>query len=250
MRPFRAIVFDLFDTLIRFDYSRLPRVELGGKLRPSTLGEVVDILRAAGESVELDRLARVTMRISAEQEAEKQSTGREFPAAHRWTAVLAELEIDPQPALVEAIVQRHMDLLCGATVLDPADAAALGRLGERFPLGLLSNFDHAPSVRSLLDRLELTPAFQHVAISDELGWRKPELRVFTGVADALGVPVDACLFVGDNVEMDVMGAHAAGMQAAWLTKPDSTFPPDAQPPALRAVSVAELEQQLAAHAAD
>jgi ribonucleotide monophosphatase NagD (HAD superfamily) len=35
-------------------------------------------------------------------------------------------------------------------------------------------------------------------------------------AESIGQPPEACLYVGDNPEADIVGAHAAGMGAALV----------------------------------
>lgn len=42
---------------------------------------------------------------------------------------------------------------------------------------------------------------------------KPSIRLLCEAADSVGAPPEACLYVGDNPEADVAGAHAAGMDA-------------------------------------
>lgn len=244
MPPFRAIAFDLFNTLITCDVARLPRATIGGRERASTLPEVRRVLTAAGHAVALDQLGEVAGRVSAEQEAEKVRTGREFPASYRWTAILAELDIPPAQALVEAVVRRHMASLCAAWDISAEDRAGLVRLADSFTLALVSNFDHGPSARDLLDRLGLSPLFAYIGISEELGWRKPEVRVFRSMLEALQVQAAACLYVGDSLHFDVAGAHAAGMRAAWIVPEDASLAREDEPPAYRATSVAALAPQL------
>ncbi|TME24936.1 MAG: HAD-IIA family hydrolase [Chloroflexi bacterium] len=42
---------------------------------------------------------------------------------------------------------------------------------------------------------------------------KPSITLLCEAADSVGQPADQCLYVGDNPEADVGGAHAAGMHA-------------------------------------
>ena len=53
-------------------------------------------------------------------------------------------------------------------------------------------------------------------VSETFGVKKPDPAIFHAAAACLGVPPADILFVGDNPVADVMGAHAAGMPAAWL----------------------------------
>jgi ribonucleotide monophosphatase NagD (HAD superfamily) len=42
---------------------------------------------------------------------------------------------------------------------------------------------------------------------------KPAVTILHEAAQSVGCPPEACLYVGDNCEADVAGAHAAGMDA-------------------------------------
>jgi putative hydrolase of the HAD superfamily len=62
--------------------------------------------------------------------------------------------------------------------------------------------------------------FDVVLISEEEGIRKPDARIFDRARERCGVdhPSEA-MFVGDHPEVDVAGAHAAGMVAVWKRVP-------------------------------
>jgi len=49
-----------------------------------------------------------------------------------------------------------------------------------------------------------------IADSTVVGIAKPDPRIFHHVAEAIGVAPDRCLYVGDTVRYDVLGARAAG----------------------------------------
>jgi HAD superfamily hydrolase (TIGR01450 family) len=70
---------------------------------------------------------------------------------------------------------------------------------------------------------------------------KPSVRMLLEAADSLGSPPADCLYVGDNPEADVAGAHAAGMDALLvLTGVASAAEECADPPEHVLPSVAAL----------
>jgi putative hydrolase of the HAD superfamily len=81
-------------------------------------------------------------------------------------------------------------------------------------LGLISNWDER--LRNLLPRLGLDGCFDVTVISCEAGCRKPDPAIFRRACAGLGVSPGQVLHVGDSWDLDVCGARAAGMQAAWL----------------------------------
>jgi putative hydrolase of the HAD superfamily len=85
-------------------------------------------------------------------------------------------------------------------------------------LGLITN----GSLRmqsSKLQCLDLSSTFDTVLISDAEGVSKPDARIFLRALERLDVEPAAAAFVGDNPEVDVAGARAAGMRAIWRRHP-------------------------------
>jgi putative hydrolase of the HAD superfamily len=76
-----------------------------------------------------------------------------------------------------------------------------------------------------------------VIASGEAGFAKPDERIFRLAAAAIGVPLQRCLFVGDNRAGDAVGAQAAGMLGVWLNRRAQPAPDDAVP---QIASLAEL----------
>lgn len=102
--------------------------------------------------------------------------------------------------------------------------AALRRRGHR--LGLLTN-GSAEFQRRKLQRFELEAAFELILIEGELGYGKPDRRVFEGALAFFGArPQQACM-VGDNLEADIAGARSAGIATVWHDALGEGVPPAA-----------------------
>ena len=91
---------------------------------------------------------------------------------------------------------------------------AVGALGAGLTLGLASNFDRRLR-RVLAGHPELAAA-GHLAISSEIGWRKPGLEFFTALCTGIELPPEKVLLVGDDVINDYEGARNAGLEAILL----------------------------------
>ncbi len=55
-----------------------------------------------------------------------------------------------------------------------------------------------------------------MVISDEVGMKKPDPRIFRMALERLEVGAEEAVFVGDNLELDIAGARGVGMRAVWL----------------------------------
>jgi putative hydrolase of the HAD superfamily len=96
--------------------------------------------------------------------------------------------------------------------------ALQGLAGRGIRLGIVSNTGRTPGVvlRRILAGHGLLRYFDAagIAYSDEVGFRKPDPRIFLRSLQALGVEPGRALHVGDNPEADVRGAKSLGMRAA------------------------------------
>jgi HAD superfamily hydrolase (TIGR01509 family) len=131
-------------------------------------------------------------------DAVRQLLGRDLPP--KLTARL-------QAALQRAWVE-------GAAPVESA-LAALRRLREQsVRTGLCSNAPYPPALMyEQLDRLDLRRYFDAVLFSSEIGWRKPDPRIFSEVLARMALPASSVWFVGDDWEADIKGAQRAGMRA-------------------------------------
>jgi putative hydrolase of the HAD superfamily len=99
----------------------------------------------------------------------------------------------------------------------PEVRGALAALREKgLLLAVISNWDERLPL--LLERLALTPFFDAVVTSSEVGVEKPDRRIFAEALKRLGVEPEAALHVGDSSLEDVEGAIAAGMEALHLDR--------------------------------
>jgi HAD superfamily hydrolase (TIGR01662 family) len=92
---------------------------------------------------------------------------------------------------------------------------ALRDIRERgYKLGIVSNATPSGDVmRHDLEVLGLADLVDAATYSSEVGYRKPDPRIYRSVTQALNVDPSACLFVGDRVKEDILGSQALGMRA-------------------------------------
>ncbi|MGB9686367.1 MAG: HAD family hydrolase [Rectinema subterraneum] len=83
-------------------------------------------------------------------------------------------------------------------------------LKKGYRLGIISNWDL--SARSVLAKCGLEGYFDTIVISSEVGYAKPDRRIFISALQLAGVEPSNCLYIGDNYYDDVVGASSVGMK--------------------------------------
>ena len=93
------------------------------------------------------------------------------------------------------------------------------------PIGLITNFNDGAMQREKIRGAGLEGQFDGIYISGEVGVWKPEPGIFEHAAADLGVAPSDCVHIGNNMQSDVEGALAAGMQALLVEEDDRPRPP-------------------------
>jgi len=93
---------------------------------------------------------------------------------------------------------------------------ALQKKGHR--LAIISNIISRGLVPRRLVEYGIAHYFDPVVTSSNLGWRKPNVRIFDEAARLMQLPPEACAYVGDTVSRDVIGARRAGYRLAIQIK--------------------------------
>jgi putative hydrolase of the HAD superfamily len=105
--------------------------------------------------------------------------------------------------------------------LEPSALSLLDSVHARgLATGLVSNlFDPPALVRGLFGELGLLERLDVIAVSAEVGRRKPHPAIFEHALGVLGVVPGEAVMVGDRLREDVGGAKALGLrtiQAQWF----------------------------------
>jgi putative hydrolase of the HAD superfamily len=109
----------------------------------------------------------------------------------------------------------------GVWELFPETHGVLVSLGQRFRLGVISNFDSR--LHTILAQLGISHFFEHVIVSSEVGADKPSPRIFAEALDQFDVTPEFALHIGDEPQADWAGAEAAGMGVFRLKRPENSL---------------------------
>ena len=120
-------------------------------------------------------------------------------------------------ALVPAAFEAYFAGRCEVEHYDDS-VAALERLAARLPLAALSNGN------ACLERIGLIHLFRFQLAAREHGAAKPAASIFHAACAQLGCAPAHVLHVGDDVELDVAGAHRAGLRTCWINRERLPWP--------------------------
>lgn len=140
----------------------------------------------------------------------------DFSAQRKLSLAAALRESEEDEAHAEAAFEIFV---IGRNQVDlyPDVPAALKRLSARFPIAALTNGN------ADLSRIGLDDHFRFQLGAREHGAAKPDPGIFHAACERLGLPPREVLHVGDDAEMDVLGARRAGLRTAWLNRTDATW---------------------------
>lgn len=212
----RAVLFDLFDTLVDLHLEDLPETEVSGRRTRSTIRALYEALGPEA-TVDLETFARMLREVDRELRAPRMEAGLELPTVERFTVLLERIGA-PSPERALRLTEVHMAGIRSVARYPGHHGEVLDRLGRLARLGVCSNFSHAPTAREILREGDLLRRLDVVVISEEVGVRKPRPEIFEAAVERLGIDPEETLHVGDRLDADVEGAAAAGLVPVWITR--------------------------------
>jgi putative hydrolase of the HAD superfamily len=178
----RAVIFDLWETLIDWDEAAARRM-----------------------SERIDELAGPGFR------------ERWYAAPNRYTApvrtVLAEVGVPA--ALMEDVCDIRLDYVRGCMVPRPGAVATLVTLRERgYLTGLITVCSE--DVETLWPDSAFAGLFDAEVFSSQVGMSKPDPRIYLHCCELLGVDPHEAVFVGDGANDELDGARRVGLDAILI----------------------------------
>jgi len=171
---------------------------------------------------------------------------REWAPSYRresWVRGLARIGIVDAGALALELDRAFRQSLHDKCVAYDDVLPVLERLSRTYALAVATNGPADVQATKLIAS-GLQRFFPVVVASSEVGFGKPDPRIFTIAVERLGVAAADVLVVGDSVEKDVAGAAAAHLRCVWLNRSAATR--DAEPaPDFEIESLAALPSLLA-----
>lgn len=206
----RAVLFDLGNTLVRY----YQRAEFAPLLNRG-IAKVAHHLRADG-------LLRVEGDVIRRRVAEENHEAADFSVRPMEGRLARIFEVDEGRALplctdfMGPIFER-------ASVYEETVPVLRALQAQGVKTGVVSNTPWgcpAGLWREELRRLDLNSYLDTTIFCRDVGWRKPDRRIFERVLQEVGVPVPDCLYVGDNPKWDRAGPATVGMEGILVERGD------------------------------
>jgi 2-haloacid dehalogenase len=206
--PFEALTFDCYGTLIDWETGILSGLRI--------------VLASRGITIDHDALLEAYARHESDLERGDYMSYRGV-LAECLVRVCAPFDVQPTPSEVDAFA--------GSVGEWPAfadSAAALGRLAQRYRLGVITNCDDDLFAAS---NLRLGVTFDWVITAQQARSYKPNRRNFELAFVRMGVPRQRVLHVAQSLYHDHVPAHELGVATAWIDRRRGKPGSGATPPA-------------------
>ncbi len=226
-KKYSRIIFDVFDTVCNFNLNKLPTVNINGTTIRSTSNIVYKVFQKSYKHIGFEEFYGAFIESYKEFEERKKVEDREYPTRDRFYLIFEKLNLKIEEyaeRVIEDLVLAHMGKLSSAVEFPEGNLEVIQSLEERYRLAIVSNFDHAPTVYGILEKYEIKNHFEEILISVEVGWRKPNRRIFERAFNLLGIKPEDAIFVGDNPQTDIVGSKSVGMDVIWINRNRENLP--------------------------
>jgi len=208
----KAVLFDMFDTLILIDRN----YEFYNQAVINMHNYVVN----QGVNVNFEQFydAYVKARDDLYAQAEETLEEPHFNVRIQNALQLLGHNYNISSPIVTGATWEFTKKFISHVQIDEHAKPVLQNLQGNYKLGLVSNFAIPETIYSLLKTNDLTSLLDPVVISGEVNKRKPSPEIFQIALQKLDVLAEEAVFVGDTADADVAGAHAVGMKAVYIKR--------------------------------
>jgi HAD superfamily hydrolase (TIGR01509 family) len=208
----RAVVFDLFNTLVLLNSDESTYTVCLRKLHDVLIQNQINI--PFEEFLPIYVIERDTLLSEASTDLREPhfNTG-----VSRALTKLGYTLDDTDPIIVRA-TQAYAHAALHLVTLDHDAHPVLQQLFGQYKLGLISNLRLPALGKYIFTKYALTQYFDVMLISGEEGIRKPHPRIFEKALGALGVKASEAVFIGDMLDLDVQGPQRVGMKTIFIKR--------------------------------
>ena len=208
----KAVFFDFYHTLVRYEPPR-EQVE-------------ADVLKQLG--LEIDPQALRLPLVAADEFIYQEIADKPLSQRSReekmvlyaryQSIVLREAGLRADEKLIYQLMGLMQEVQMTLALYDDAPPAMDDLKDHGLKLGLISNVEH--DINPIMEQLGLPQWLDIVVTSQETGFNKPHPEIFKAALKQAGVKPAEAIYVGDQYQVDVVGARGAGLKGVLIDRLD------------------------------
>lgn len=205
------VSFDFWDTLVKNVSYKKERIEI-----------ICDFLKGHGYGYSIDDVRTAYGLIRQRIEQNKISDDNKYTCLEeRISVVMDYLQVPNDSVMIRQLIKVLQEpVLKKPPPLMPYVKDLLQYLTKFAVIVCVSDtgMTSGDSVKYILDYYEIGGYFKYFIFSENIGYNKPDKRMFLQVINnAESVPIDRIYHVGNLFDTDVKGAINAGIHYIWVT---------------------------------
>jgi putative hydrolase of the HAD superfamily len=217
MKLYKAVIFDLDNTLLNYDRCELDSMQRA--IRHHRIFERDGFVWEAFWKTFLERNAfyweqRFTQKLSHLEAIE--------------FALRDAFEIMGTPMSAADVTSTYWEFFCNTCHFEKGALETLRWAHRNYKLGILSNGIGEAQHRRLKSG-DIDHYFDAVIVSDEVGYWKPDPKIFHVALEKLNLRHDEVLFVGDSLRDDYVGALNSGVDFCYYNRNGQKLEGDVRP---------------------
>lgn len=206
----KAAFFDFFQTLVRYE--------------PTAEELQARALRDFGIEVSPDIFLRpmviadkfMYQELHRSPLSERSEKGKMALRVQRQEILLKEAGLEVSKQVVLGLLEKMQQLQTKLTLFQDVMPALTDLNNRGTILGLISNADR--NISPILEQLGLMSLLRVVVTSKDVGYSKPHPEIFHEGLRRAGVHASEAVYIGDQYEIDIVGAINVGMKGLLLDR--------------------------------
>lgn len=208
----KAVFFDLYHTLVTYEppqeeLEARALKELGIDVSPEALRRPI----VAADEFIYNEIARRPL--SYRSQEEKMALYIQYQET-----VLREAGLKHDQKLVLSLLGMMQQTKMNLVLFDDVVPTLTDLKNRGITLGLISNVEQ--DMTETMTRLRLPSWLEIIVTSQDAGFNKPQPEIFQEALRRAGVQPAEAIYVGDQYQVDVIGARGAGMKGILLDRND------------------------------
>ena len=200
-----VLLFDLDDTIVTFDQHSTPAWQQVCETAAAKCGQsAADLYR------EIQRVSDAYW-----ADPERHRLGRlDLDNTRRRLVREAFGNLGIDVALATQVTDTFIALRESSIDVFPGAKETLKTLSQARRLALVTNGE-SHKQRAKIDRFDLGSLFERIFVEEEVGFGKPDPRIFRHVLAEMKATPEECVMIGDNLSWDIAAPQALGIFTVW-----------------------------------